>query len=136
MAQTNATQQDGRRPARLWLRICGVYNLFFGLVHFAFVYIWRHEAFWGALPQGLSALLDVFNVQMGVLLCLAGYLYLRHGDEIRATRLGRAFAAGMLVFWLARAVDDLLWGVQPLWLAVLGLGAALHAIVVFKSRAR
>ena len=111
----------------VWMRLCGGYNLSCGVLHVAFIWLWRQYPIWPRLPWKIGPLLDVFNIQIAVAFFLIAGAYFFHADALRTTGLGRTLLLGWLVFWIARLLDDLLFGFQPVWLAFFGLGVLLHA---------
>jgi len=119
-------------------KVCGTYNLAAGLLHLFFLLLWREHL--RRLPMDIGELIDIFNIQIAILFFLVAYLYWAHSGSMRTTPFGRAVTWGMTIFWVARALEEVLfnraWGAEEAaWFSALLLGAVLHASLL-RSRAR
>lgn len=111
----------------------GVYNLAFAAFHLMFwrLFHWKRDL------RSLSYLnrqtVQVLNLCLTLVLLLFAYLSLAHTAELLSSALGRSLLVGIALFWLARAVEQVVfyklrhWG-SWLLLAVFVLGVALYGI--------
>ncbi len=117
-----------------WIIASGIYNLGFGLFHLTF---WRLLNWKEQLPRLSStnrAVMQALNLCLTFFLLLSAYTYLIYPDEIRASGIGRVVAAAMLIFWIFRAVQqlvffDLKMRVHRILLGIFGVGIILHGAV-------
>ncbi len=118
-----------------WVKFCAFYNLFCGLLHVAFLWIWRGQKSWHSLSPRVATTLDIFNIQLAIVFFLVFYAYFFHAAAILTTPLGRTLAIGMLLFWVARAMDELLPGARSVGLLLfILLGVAAHAVALWPAR--
>ena len=118
-----------------WVKISGIYNAFFGFLHLWFLYSWRHSAGgeqgWARLPAGVANLLDIFNIQIAILFLIVGGLYLLYSGAIVTTPFGLALTVGMLVFWIARTLEEIAATTPEYsYLAVFTAGVVVHGMVL------
>ena len=117
--------------AILLVRSCGVFDLFWGVMHVAFFWLWKAQ--FAALSPSVAATLKGVNALLCVLFLTLAYLYLVHPREILTTRFARDLNIGMLVFWATRAIGPLvLLGFKdPADFAIFGVGSLAHGVVLW-----
>ncbi|HEY3315382.1 MAG TPA: hypothetical protein VGL40_08950 [Bacillota bacterium] len=120
----------------IWVVASGLYNLGFGLFHLTFWRLlnWREQL--KALSPTNRAVMQTLNLCLTLFFLLSAYLYLFYPTEIRGTGVGRAFALGMLVFWIARTLEQaflfrLEQRVHRILLAVFVLGVFINGVAVW-----
>ncbi|MHB8947246.1 MAG: hypothetical protein ACYC6I_12015 [Bacillota bacterium] len=119
-----------------WVIASGLYNLAFGFFHLTFWRLlkWREQL--TRLSSTNRAVMQTLNLCLTLFFFLGAYLYLAYPAEVRTTGFGRAFAVGILIFWVARAAEqviffDLKHRVHQILLAVFIVGIAINEAVIW-----
>lgn len=118
------------------LLACALHSFAFAAFHLAFwkLFQWPRTLRDTTTPN--RAILQIANVQLVWVFVLAGTLCLLFPTELQTTKLGRAYLAGMSLFWLIRLAGQLVWLRIDHWLVHLlsvlfALGAILFALPLF-----
>lgn len=110
----------------------GVYNLAFAAFHLSFwrLFGWRDEL--AKLSAVNRAIVQVLNLCLTFTFVMFGYVSLAHSHELVSTGLGRSLLGLVSVFWLLRAIEQVIffrlrhWASWAFLVAFLA-GALLHA---------
>lgn len=120
--------------SQVWIYAAAGYNVALALFHLSFwhVFRWREEL--PRLHPVNRGVLQVLNIMLTFVFLLVAGLQVLLTDEMTGTALGRALLAGMMFFWILRAIlQPLFWRLMPAATnaAFVGLclvGAGLHAM--------
>ena len=124
----------GAMKTQTWLYAAAGYNVALALFHLGFwrIFRWREEL--PRLHPVNRGVMQAMNVMLVFVFLMLTALLVLNAGEIAGTRLGRSLLAGMMLFWIVRAVlQPIFWRGQPATtnaaFAVLFLfGAGLHAL--------
>jgi len=92
-----------------WIRLGGIYFLLFGVFHLTFWRLFEWPVRLAGIDRINRGIMQTLNVCLTFLFFLAGILLLFYTTEVRHTGLGRTLLAGSGLFWLTRAILQLLW---------------------------
>jgi hypothetical protein len=118
--------------------ICGIYNLLFALFHAGF---WKLFD-WGAELKKLQpvngAIMQVLNIQLMICFLAVAFICARFPAELTGTGIGRVFMIVCSLFWLIRAVNQLVFFSASLplsWMltVIFLIGAVLFALPVLRA---
>jgi hypothetical protein len=114
----------------------GFYNLAFAVFHLLF---WRLFK-WNTDLQRVSflnrAIMQVLNLCLIWVFVIFGYVSLFHANELLSSSLGHSLLVLMALFWLFRAIEQIIffrlstWG-SWLFLSVFLIGVLLYALPCF-----
>jgi hypothetical protein len=116
---------------QIFLMAGGIFSLSIAIFHLTF---WRLFRWQEELPR-LSVLnqgvMQVLNIQLTLMIAVLGFVSLGFSKELSSTALGQVFVWSMVLFWLARAVQQpIFWGlksrVSQVFLLLFCLGAILY----------
>ena len=113
------------------LRVGGLYNVAFALLHLLFWWLFKWNEELPKLPTVNQALVQVLNLCVAFTFLIFGYLSLAHTRELLITPLGRALLMLIALFWLARAIEQIVFFEQRdrdsrLFFALFVVGAVLY----------
>ena len=115
------------------IQLGGVYSFGFVVFHLSFwrIFDWKRDL------QRLSflnrAIMQVLNLSLTFAFVIFGYVSWFHAEELLGTRLGRSLLVLIAVFWLLRAVEQVIffklrhWG-SVTFFGVFFLGFLLYGI--------
>ena len=115
------------------IRAGGLFNIALVLFHLSFwrVFHWREDL--QNLDSLNRAIMQVLNISLMVVFAIFGYISLAHSRELLDSPLGHSLLVLMALFWLARAVQQVIFfglrhPVSWLFLTVFMTGSVLYAI--------
>jgi len=106
-----------------------------GLLHFGFAVF--HLMFWrifhwktdlASLTRTNRGIMQVLNLCITFLFLLIGYVSLVHRQDLLNTGMGRTILSGMGLFWVARAIAQLMFFKMKNWISL-----SLMAVFIFCS---
>ena len=97
------------------LKVGGLYNLAFALLHLLFWWLLRWKEELPNLSPVNQALMQVLNLGVAFTLLIFGYISLAHTRELLVTPLGRALLMLIALFWLARAIEHVAFFEHRYW---------------------
>jgi len=114
------------------VKIGGIYSLAFAVFHLFFwrLFNWKEEL--RRLSPLNRAIMQVLNLCLTFVFLIFGYISLAHAQELISTSLGQSLLVLIALFWLARALEQIIffklrhWGSWIFLLIFLG-GTALYA---------
>jgi len=119
--------------SQTWLYAAAGYNMALALFHLAFWRIFR----WGEELPKLHAVnrgvMQVMNIMLILVLLFFAALQLLLAGEVSGTALGRMVQAGLVFFWIARAIlQPIFWKGVPqatnvAFVLLFLVGAGVHA---------
>ena len=86
------------------LIVGGIYNFGFGVFHLLFWKIFRWNTTLGKLDHVNRSIMQVLNLCLTFCLLFFAYVSLFHSPELLTTRLGNIILAAISLFWLLRAI--------------------------------
>jgi hypothetical protein len=102
------------------IKIGGLYQLAFLIFHAMFwkLFKWNHEL--PKLDHINGAVMQVLNLCLMFYFLVFGYVSLFHTSELTTSGMGRALLLFMALFWLVRAIEQLVFfsAKRPLSLAM------------------
>lgn len=120
-------------PATTLVQLGGWYNVLLIVLHLLFwrIFDWRRDL--RSLTFLNRAVMQVLNISLTAAFAIFAWISLRHADQLIATDLGRDLLLLMTLFWLARAVQQIVFFKLRVWgswafLAYFLLGAVLYGI--------
>jgi hypothetical protein len=122
----------------LLLKLGGLYNLAFAIFHILFWKIFKWDSELVKLGFLNRAIMQVLNLCLTFCFLLFSYLSFFHITELLTTGLGNAILAGIAVFWLLRAIEQIVffkvryWGSILFFLVFIG-GAAIYAVPLIRQ---
>lgn len=114
------------------LLLGGVFNAGFAIFHLFFWRLFRWKEQLPRLNFVNRGIMQVMNLCLAFLFAAFAFLLFFYGGDVLATALGRALLAVVALFWLLRALEQVIFFTlkrplsQAFFAAFLG-GAALHA---------
>jgi len=127
------------------LRASGAFNLAYGLFH---LFFWPFVSMAGLAEDYsrvpiLLHLMRIANASITIILLGVALLFFLRADEMLSTRLGRSLLWGGVIFWVARAIEQLVyipWQHQNpmsiVFTSTFLVGSALHAAAAFGAKPR
>jgi hypothetical protein len=117
-----------------WIYAAAGYNAALALFHLGFwrIFRWREE-----LPKLHAAnrgVMQVLNLMLTFVFLMLSALLVLHAAEVTGSRLGRSLLAGMMGFWILRAIlQPIFWPTMPkatngAFVFLFVIGAGLHAM--------
>ena len=111
----------------------GVFNLAFAIFHLLFwrIFNWKTEL--RKLDLMNSAIMQVLNLCLTFCFLIFAYISFFHLEELLTTSIGKALLAGITIFWLLRAVEQIIFfGIKHwqsiIFLLVFAVGTILYAV--------
>jgi hypothetical protein len=136
LAVALAVAQPPAMRSYLWLYAAAGYNVALALFHLGFWRMFRWKEELAKLHPVNRGVMQVMNLMLTFLFLFLSALMVLRADEMTGTALGRTLLAGMMGFWVVRAIlQPIFWRGQPaatngaftmLFLA----GAGLHAMTL------
>ena len=116
------------------LLVGGIYNLLFVVFHLLFwrLFDWNKDL--ASLTPINCAIMQVLNLSLTFAFLIFGILSLLYPGQMTETQLGRALTGMISIFWLLRAIEQIIffklkkwvsWAFSLLFLAGSGLYAAV-----------
>jgi hypothetical protein len=117
-----------------WIYAAAGYNAALAMFHLGFwrMFRWREE-----LPKLHAAnrgVMQVLNIMLTFVFLMLSALLVLHANEVTGSRLGRSLLAGMMGFWILRAIlQPIFWpslpkGTNGAFVFLFVIGAGLHAM--------
>jgi hypothetical protein len=118
----------------MWIYAAAGYNVALAAFHLGFwrMFRWREEL--PKLHPANQGVMQVMNLMLAIGFLLMAGLQILRADEIVASPLGRTLMAGLMVFWLLRAIlQPVFFRGQPAatngaFVMLFLAGAGLHAM--------
>ena len=125
--------------AEVFLKTGGVYHIALAVYHLLFWRLFNWQDEFSKLSAFNEAIIRALNLSLTFALVIFGYLSLAHTHELLATPLGRALLMLIALFWLARAMQQLLFFQHRDWdsrlfFGLFLLGTALYAFPALWAR--
>jgi len=118
------------------LKVGGIYNLAFAVFHLFFWKIFKWDSELSSLNFLNSAIMQVLNLCLTFCFLIFFCISVFHSSELLSTSLGRSILMCISIFWLLRAVEQILFFKLKHWGSIVFLitficGAVDYAIPVF-----
>lgn len=112
-----------------------IYNLFFAVYHLLFWKIFKWETQLSHLDFINNAIMQVLNLCLTFCFLIFSYVSFFHTSELLTTRLGQSLLTGMAIFWMLRAIEQIVFFKLRHWASIVFLiifigGAAIYIIPV------
>jgi len=111
----------------------GIFNLAFAIFHILFwkIFNWKTEL--KKLDFMNSAIMQVLNLCLTFCFLIFAYISFFHHKELLTTSIGKSLLAGISIFWLLRAIEQIIFFGIKHWQSIIFLlvfvgGAILYAI--------
>jgi hypothetical protein len=132
---TNKLQQ-GFHMRNTLLSVAGFYCFVFVVFHLSFWKLFRWKSDLQRLTPLNRAVMQVLNLRLTYVLLVAGIALLLFQESMCATDLGRFVLGAMSLFWLMRAIEQIVFFglskvISTVLLVVFLIGGALFAIPLF-----
>jgi len=104
----------------------GILNALFAVFHFALPSLAQWQDTLSTISTDNQAVMYTLNLAVALVLLVFGYVSVFHRRDLLTTNLGKALAISIALFWLVRAVAEILYfriGVDGSWVGVLIFGA-------------
>ena len=104
----------------------GILNALFAVFHLALPSLAQWQNTLSTISTDSQAVMYTLNLAVALVLLVFGYVSLFHRRDLLTTNLGKALAISIALFWLVRAVAEILYfriGVDGSWVGVLVFGA-------------
>jgi hypothetical protein len=117
-----------------WLYAAAAYNLAWAVFHLGFWRIFRWSEELPKLHAVNRGVMQVLNIMLTFVFLMLTALLVLHAGEVTGSRLGRSVLAGMMVFWILRAIlQPIFWPALPkatngAFVFLFVIGAGLHAM--------
>lgn len=118
--------------ARTLILVGGFYNLAFAVFHLLFWRIFNWKTDLKQVSFLNRAIMQVLNLCLIWVFAIFGYISIFHANDLLASSLGHSLLVLMALFWLFRAIEQIIffrlksWG-SWLFLAVFLIGVLLYA---------
>ena len=124
---------------RRYFQIGGVINILFVIFHLSFWKVLNWPQNLASLSADNRAIIQVLNIHIAYVLLIFGILPLAFSDEIVTSKLGRFMGWVVAVFWILRAINQIIfWDVAAVgsWVAVLVclVISILYIVPLFRLR--
>ncbi|HET8562957.1 MAG TPA: hypothetical protein VFM35_03675 [Candidatus Binatia bacterium] len=118
--------------AETFIKAAGLYSIVFAVLHLLFWWLldWKEEL--RKLSAVNEAIMRVLNLGVAFTFVIFGYISLAHAHELLVTPLGRVLLMLIALYWLARAIEQVLffehrdWG-SWVFFALFLVGTGLYA---------
>ena len=120
--------------AHTWLYAAAAYNLGWGAFHLGFWRMFRWSEELPKLHPVNRGVMQVLNIMLTCVFLMLTVVLVLHAQEVTTSKLGRSLLAGMMGFWILRAILQLIfWPSQPratngAFAFLFMVGAGLHAM--------
>lgn len=122
----------------LFVISCGIFNISFGILHLFFwkLFDWKHDL--QKISYYNRVTLQVLNLRMIYVFLSVGLIMVLFRGEIMYSILGNTILVGMLLFWLGRLIEQLIFfrekSLKVIALTVvIVIGLALHILALTLS---
>lgn len=117
---------------------CGIFNISFGILHLFFwkLFDWKHDL--QRISYYNRATLQILNLRMIYVFVSVGFIIVLFRTDIMYSALGDAILVGVLLFWLGRFIEQLIFlreksfKVYALSLVIV-IGLVLHLLAITMS---
>jgi hypothetical protein len=125
---------------KILLLIGGIVNLLAAVMHLTLPKASNWKDTLSSLSLDNAATMYTLNVHVGFTCLIFAYLTLMHRKEMLETNLGRAAMAGIALFWVLRAINQVLfYGLNApntgFWVIFCLIVSLLYVIPLFSKRA-
>ena len=119
------------------LKIGSFYNLAFAVFHLLFWKIFKWDTELSKISFLNRAVMQVLNLCLTFCFLLFSYISYFHTSELLTTGLGHAVLTGIAIFWLLRAIEQVIFFKLKHWGSIIMLltfiaGALIYAIPAFQ----
>ena len=123
--------EQGMALDEILILIGGVYNLFFAVFHLLFwrIFDWKNDL--ASLTFLNRAIMQVLNLCLTFVFFIFGSLSLVHPGQMIGTSLGRMLTGLIAVFWLLRAVEQVLFFKLEKWVSWVFLFVFLIGVCLY-----
>jgi len=113
-----------------------IYNLAFAIFHVLFWKIFKWKAQLSKLDYINRSIMQVLNLCLTFCFLIFSYISFFHTSALIETNLGNTILAGISIFWLFRAIEQVLFFKFKHWCSVILLlificGSVIYAIPLF-----
>jgi hypothetical protein len=122
----------------LFVISCGIFNISFGILHLFFwkLFDWKHDL--QKISYYNRATVQILNLRMIYVFISVGAIMVLFRKDIMYSALGDAILVGVLLFWLGRLIEQLIFfrekSLKVIALtAVIIIGLALHILALTLS---
>jgi len=91
------------------IKIGGIYNIAFLVFHALFWKLFKWDKELPKLSRINKAIMQVLNLCLMFCFLVFGYISLFHTSELTSSSLGRVLLLFIALFWLARAIEQLIF---------------------------
>ena len=122
----------------IWIKAGGIYTIALIIFHLLFHKIFHWDQQLPRLNRLNRALMPVLNLSLTAAFVIFAWISLFHTEELLSTPLGRSLLLMMSLFWLFRAIQQILFfklDHRASWafLVFFLLGAMIYAVPAFSS---
>lgn len=120
--------------SQTWLYAAAAFNLALAVFHLGFWRIFRWSEELPKLHAANRGVMQVLNIMLTFVFLMLTAVLVLHAGEVAGSRLGRSLLAGMMVFWIVRAIlQPIFWPTLPkatngAFVFLFVIGAGLHAM--------
>lgn len=100
----------------LIVNLCGWHSIVFAIFHLAFWKLFDWPSALRSTRVENSAITQILNLRLIYIFLLTAFLCFIFTEELSSTGLGRAFLAGMAIFWLGRTLEQFIFLRMNHWL--------------------
>lgn len=122
----------------LFVISCGIFNISFGILHLFFwkLFDWKHDL--QKISYYNRATVQILNLRMIYVFISVGFIMVLFRADIMYSILGDAILVGVLLFWLGRLIEQLIFfrekSLKVIALTiVIVIGLALHILALTLS---
>ena len=113
-----------------------IYNLVFAIFHILFWKIFQWKTQLNKLDFLNRGRMQVLNLCLTFCFLMFSYISFFHSSELLTTRLGNTILAGIAIFWVLRALEQIIFFKLNHWHSIVFLlffigGAIIYAIPAF-----
>jgi len=117
------------------IKVGSFYNLMFAIYHCLFWKIFNWDEELKKIDFLNRAIMQVLNLCLTFCFLIFSYISFFHTAELLTTALGHTLLVGISIFWLLRAIEQVLFFKLKHWLSIIFLftfiaGAALYIIPI------
>jgi hypothetical protein len=119
----------------LFVISCGIFNISFGILHLFFwkLFDWKHDL--QKISYYNRATVQILNLRMIYVFISVGAIMVLFRKDIMYSALGDAILVGVLLFWLGRLIEQLIFLREKSFnvialTAVIIIGLALHILAI------
>jgi hypothetical protein len=89
--------------------VCGLYNVAFAIFHLLFWKLFGWQQDLARLTWANRGIVQILNIQLTYFFLFVAFVCFAFPEELLTTRLGSAFLLGNALFWLVRAVQQVVF---------------------------